>query len=590
MAQGGILPQLASLPNTGVSVPIGRRNVLGSLHHLGISRKQAQANQLRSRASRRLTCWCVSSTPGTSLQILPQSSDGFVCSVRTMFQTKWCCLEMIGTLKGGQAERVAQLAVHQEYYRNRGKTLLALVKYAALQRPDNLPFSKEKLKKIKKEEEAGNFWASMRLNTNELIALAVDMVGPLATTKALATAISKCSAEAQTLCDGASPKILTETTRVCSAEMFSRVKARQKAISKEPESEDDGGFNWDQVAFKIGLEIRRTMYEMCTQALLDLLVDFADSSEEIVTPKLDESPCASVTIRGGPNMGFDERISFRASGPGVKRLREQMARDRWVVKLREENPFEGVEEKDMMASFVRFVQSYLRMPVPERAWFSAEKGDTEGSDMGNANSGSEEEEEVDMGREIPDRPGHFRGLRIMCMRVPKYKWVKLEPAELMGLIYGLSEYICDDFGIRSRGSSGKKCRRYPSDAPVRICWTPDTSSIELLALDGSLCLELSGEKVDDLRQICDEVIRRIPDFVRLSPPPRPPPSKNLWGVRWGSVWRTTTVVGVVLVAGFGLVRSGVVGGRSPPGSPISTDTVAQASMINDVVNASSKDE
>lgn len=44
--------------------------------------------------------------------------DDLVVSVRTMFQTKWCCLEMIGSLEGRHAERGAQLAVIQVAFLN----------------------------------------------------------------------------------------------------------------------------------------------------------------------------------------------------------------------------------------------------------------------------------------------------------------------------------------------------------------------------------------------------------------------------------------------------------------------------------------
>lgn len=47
--------------------------------------------------------------------------ENLVVSVRTVFQTDWCCLEMIGSLDGRDAEQAARLAVIQVAITNCGK-------------------------------------------------------------------------------------------------------------------------------------------------------------------------------------------------------------------------------------------------------------------------------------------------------------------------------------------------------------------------------------------------------------------------------------------------------------------------------------
>lgn len=279
--------------------------------------------------------------------------------------------------------------------------------------------------------------------------------------------------------------------------------------------------------------------------------------------QLKDRSVATVKILGGAYGPLDEKITVVVEGPGLPDLRRQMEKTRSVVKLFNGavDPFEDVEEKTMSQAHCRVTQHNLRLPVPSKCWFSVEGSKTIVEQVN-----SEKKEAVSV-------PGDYLGIQVNSLKTPNYKWAMLEPQELKGLILGVSEFICDDFEIRSK-ANGTKCRRYPRDAPVRVCWTPKSSKIEIVSDEEVISLQLDSNMLDDLRNLCDEIIRRIPNFVRLS--------SSQWPVLQtsppGGILRTAMKIGavsMVLVSlGLCIARSKTSGfwkNSIPVQSPISTE-------------------
>lgn len=273
-----------------------------------------------------------------------------------------------------------------------------------------------------------------------------------------------------------------------------------------------------------------------------------------------ETSRASVKIRGGTSGPLDERISIVASGPGLLKLREQVAtQDQFfTVHNGTVNPFEDLDEKNLQPVFCRVFQQYLHIPIPKRAWFSVLAEATCVVD----NSRSPV---LDPASSADNEPTEFLGLNVNSTEVDGWKYVALKPPELAGLIFGVSEYICNDFGIQSR-SEIQKSKRYPSDSPARICWTPSSSSIELVhAKEGTLTLDLDTQKVEDLRKLCDEVISRLPNFARLNlPPSTASATTSLQGV-WSNILKFVAIASILGVGTWTLSRS--LGRKHPAEAP-----------------------
>lgn len=273
-------------------------------------------------------------------------------------------------------------------------------------------------------------------------------------------------------------------------------------------------------------------------------------------------------IRGGASGPLDERLSILASGPGVVKLREQVATQEkfFTVRNGTVNPFEDLDEKNLQPLLCRVFQQYLRSPIPKRSWFSVmpEKASI-------VNDGGSPA--LDPASDAGDEQTNFLGLDVNSMGSTSWEYATLEAPELAGLIFGVSEYICNDFGIQSQ-SRNEKSRRYPSDSRVCISWTPSSSALEVISDKGhTLMIDLDAKRVEDLRKLCDEVISRQPTFVRLN---LPSSSTNASKGVWSTVLRVVAATSIV-AAGIWLASRSL--GRKHAVEDVPSGSKKEASVV-----------
>jgi len=166
-----------------------------------------------------------------------------------------------------------------------------------------------------------------------------------------------------------------------------------------------------------------------------------------------------------------------------------------------EDPLEGIRESEI---FIRIAQMYEHLIAPPKP------------DL--VRAGILDEGESPERVCLVDPADRFKG-SILAGRVTKSDspWIASEigPDQLAAFVLGLGEYLCDDFGLKSKI---KGPIRYPRDAQMGIIWSLEGTVLELGVDSDQYQKELTPEMIIQIRMICDVLLQSTQDFINLGAP------------------------------------------------------------------------
>ena len=218
-------------------------------------------------------------------------------------------------------------------------------------------------------------------------------------------------------------------------------------------------------------------------------------------------------IRGLQSGYHDVRYTLRVRGRGVERLRERMRRKRDLTRflLGIRDPFEGIQESGVFTHAAKVYEQVMKIPRADAVW------------IGILSNGD------------PPLPPHFqyrpseqpkriKGFTSKVLTRQETEedgtWICEEISfdQLEALILGLSEYLCDDFGLKSTDKHNRDPILYPSDSHPRISWHPDETHLELVIGDTVYQKRLTSVMIRQLREVGDFILQNGKDVVTLNPP------------------------------------------------------------------------
>ena len=218
-------------------------------------------------------------------------------------------------------------------------------------------------------------------------------------------------------------------------------------------------------------------------------------------------------IRGLQSGYHDVHYALRVRGRGVEKLRERMRRKRDLTRflLGIQDPFEGIQESSIFTHAAKVYEQVMKIPRADTVWIGI------------------------LSNEDPPLPSHFqhrpsekhkkiKGFTSKVLNRQQTEedttWICEEISfdQLEALILGLSEYLCDDFGLKSMDKHNRDPILYPADSHPRISWHPEETHLELAIGDVVYQKRLTSVMIRQLREIGDFILQNGKDVVLLNPP------------------------------------------------------------------------
>lgn len=203
------------------------------------------------------------------------------------------------------------------------------------------------------------------------------------------------------------------------------------------------------------------------------------------------------------------KFSLRCRGSAVEKLRKQMREKRDITKYLYGvgDPFENEEEYSVFRDVAIIYDHLIKIPQPDviRIGIRSDASLPVSSDF-EPSFGSQK----------------FKGFSSKLLRRIKddeAQWIcrEMNEMEMNGFLLGMSEFLCDDFGLKSMTEASKSIR-YPTENPLRLCWSPEKTHLECV-VDGKLFEKpLTQSMLLELRNICDVILSRSDAFITLKPP------------------------------------------------------------------------
>lgn len=170
------------------------------------------------------------------------------------------------------------------------------------------------------------------------------------------------------------------------------------------------------------------------------------------------------------------------------------------------DPFEGISESSVFKQTPKVYEQVIKVPK---------------ADVVRVGILSEGKEQIKLPDTNPQAQQKVKGFKSLLLeREEGSQWIcgEIDPAGLDAFLLGLSEYLCDDFGLKSIPESVSAGVRYPSDGNLRLSWSPKETHLELV-LDGDVYQKkLNLYMINELRQIGDFLLQNAKEIVHLSPP------------------------------------------------------------------------
>lgn len=207
----------------------------------------------------------------------------------------------------------------------------------------------------------------------------------------------------------------------------------------------------------------------------------------------------------------DDRIRYRlrCHGPGVEKLRSQIQDGVQITQFLDgiHDPFEDIPEYQIFKDAVRIIERILTVPKAKHIW------------VGIRDPEYKTDETVSIEKKGNSEYSGFTSTVVQAMEKQDSDWDSLELSEqqLVAFLLGMSEYLCDDFGLKSRPDL-KSMIFYPTDTPLKLGWLPQKTVLYCEGVKGLHQLTLSPQMIQELKEMCDLLIETVSDLVLLSPP------------------------------------------------------------------------
>eukprot|EP00210_Caulerpa_lentillifera_P002543 g2440.t1 len=465
--------------------------------------------------------------------------------------------ELIGTLSGKAAEKAARLTVHQEYYRNRSKLQQKLIEELKTEYPD-FSISPEKLKKIdvQIQSKVPNPVTTVLVSLEDWMIICIYSIGVDETRRVIAHAIDKAYNHAKELIYDTETKLSQQTKSICIDELLSKIEVlrNKQESTKELESEDQvfiaktNGVELEEI-IDISFPLREKIHEACLQACIDAATDHAKSKFDLPFPEPNSVAQAGANIVPGTEQDtLRIRFSMRCQGTGVDKLRSQIQNGVQITQFLggSHDPFENIPEQQIFRHCSRVITRILTVPKAKHIWVGL--------------TDQEFKTKEDSLFEVSGASTFcgFSSTTICAMEMEESVWdcLPLTEGQLVAFLLGMSEYLCDDFGIKSihRGDS---MIFYPTDTPLKLGWLPTETVLHCKGYKGHHKIPLSPQMVNEVKLMCDFLIENVSDLILLSPPmPRYLLQQVEVKNRKNKVARNLFFTSVVLLLGlwYGLTR------------------------------------
>lgn len=207
------------------------------------------------------------------------------------------------------------------------------------------------------------------------------------------------------------------------------------------------------------------------------------------------------------------------------------------------DPFRGVSEYDVFIHGIKVYEQVVVIPKPDIIL------------VGILNEGD------DRLPEHPVEPRSIHGLtsRLLKKQKADARWIcaELTLKQLNAFLLGMSEYLCNDLGLKNMEAASEHPICFPVDNPLRLSYQPNESLIEL-EKDGDIYQKaLNPEMVQEIEVICDALLQKSDALITLAPP-LPLYLNDASPENRGSVAWIATVVLVLLGSCLGVFyRAGV---------------------------------
>lgn len=203
------------------------------------------------------------------------------------------------------------------------------------------------------------------------------------------------------------------------------------------------------------------------------------------------------------------RYSLRCHGPGVEQLRSQIQDGVQITQFLDgiHDPFEGIPEYQIFKDGVRIIERILTIPKAKHIWVAIRDPEYK------------TDESVSFEKTGDLEFSGFTSTVVQAMEKRDSEWDSLELSkqQLVAFLLGMSEYLCDDFGVKSR-TDAKSMIFYPTDTPLKLGWLPQETVLYCEGVKGLHQLPLNPQMIQELKEMCDFLIESVSDLVLISPP------------------------------------------------------------------------
>ena len=206
---------------------------------------------------------------------------------------------------------------------------------------------------------------------------------------------------------------------------------------------------------------------------------------------------------------YSLQFSLRCKGPFIEKLRKQMREKRDITRflLGTQDPFKGVEERNVFTHGVKVYEEVMRVPRADVIR------------VGILKESRQSLPETALPLSASNKIKGFTS-RLLNRQQGDGEWIcaEIDVDALNGFLLGLSEYLCDDFGLKDSVSPLGEQIQYPTDGRLRLSWSPSKTSLDLHVGDEVYRKKLTPAMILEVREIADYLLRRADDVVQLKPP------------------------------------------------------------------------